>query len=231
LFVALALVGLAWIGARAGETKKGTAAVYKTPEEAFAALTRAADKADAAAVCATLTEESRDTFVAATLFGAAAIKEKLSGKEPDKDKLMQIDQVLTKYGINADAVKDVVAAMMEIKKDPGPATWNAGVRKASQFVKKDRCGFFGEMILLVSREKSGNPFELYRNARLEDLKVDGETAKATMVLKLKDAEVREPVELRKESGSWKVNLSLAMQSGKKSPPPSKEVKETPDRDK
>jgi hypothetical protein len=183
----------------------GGAASYSTPDAAFKGMQTAAEKEDWKAFCETLTDDSRDMMAGSMAFGGMFMSKMgaLGAKEEDKAKLKTIDEVLKKHGLTEEHFS-------KLPKDPMPkdkAGQQAAMRKMVEPVK-DKAAFVGDMMKsMKSLSKDGESnFSMIKSAKLEELKVEGDTAKGVIVTQIKGQDKREPVEFRKVSGSWRVEL-------------------------
>jgi hypothetical protein len=219
LAVGSALLALA--GAGAGEAKKGTDNVFKTPEEAFNAAKAAAEKRDYKTLCGTLTEESLDLLAGGLVVNTLLAKQLGSkvgfGKEYDKDTLEQVDKVLADHGITDEKAKAVMALAVQAKKDKEYESFKAVLKKAVEPVK-DRCAFVADMMGVFANTEKEDHLEGLKAGKLEGLKVAGDSAAGTVVETRAGKEGRSPLEFRKEGGGWKLHLVPPAKKAKGAPP-------------
>jgi hypothetical protein len=110
---AVPLLILAGAPGQTGETKKTP--ICKTPQDAFDAAKAAADKGNVRSLCALLSDENRDMFTAVLLIRAVAVKAGADfAAEQDKAKQKQIEAVLAKHAITAEAARNILAPLAKV---------------------------------------------------------------------------------------------------------------------
>lgn len=201
----LLLSGIAGLESQAGEKKTP---LYKTPQAVFDAARKAAEKGDGKGVIQILSDDNRDGMAGmmviigsfSTQVGAAFAK-----TDEDKEKIKKIDDVLTRYGVTQEMAKNAIALAKEMKgKQPFEAL--PPLRKLLEPVK-DRAGLIADMMVLTDK-KGGKPFDEFKTAKLQDVKVDGDVARGSVLVTKDGAEKTEPIEFRKEGGGWKIHMDM-----------------------
>jgi hypothetical protein len=202
--IRVALFGLVFLGP--GVLVDAGAPPYKSPEDVLAAAMKAVDKEDWRGFCLCLTEDSRVVMVGG--MAQIGVFMKLSAnfpgtKEEDKARFKAIDDVLKKHGLTEEHFS-------KLSKEPMPkdkAGMQAALRKIGAPVK-DRAAFVADMMkTMKSLSKDGqSDFAAIKSAKLEELKVEGDTAKGVIVTQVNEKDKREPIEFRKVSGSWLIEI-------------------------
>lgn len=185
--------------------------MFGGPEAVFATAKQASQNEEWEKLCSCLTDESRDalagmTVVAAGLmrgFGQFAALAGPAKVQAAQAKMQPVVDVLNKHGLDDATLKSM------------PATGLAGGPPSGDRLQqllapiKDRNRFVGDVIRAmkqVTNQSMPPPFQ--SDARLEDLKIDGDTATATMIQTVGGKERREPLKFRKVGISWKIDPGL-----------------------
>jgi hypothetical protein len=118
-------------------------------------------------------------------------------------KMQPVIDVLNKHGLDEATLKSLPTGGMA----GGPP---AGDR-LKQLVApiKDRNRFIGDIIRAmkqVSNQAMPPPYQ--SDAKLDGLKIDGDTATATLIQTVGGRERREPIKFRKVGWTWKIDLGL-----------------------
>ncbi len=204
-------LGLAVAAAAAGAVMAGGSAVYSTPQAAFDAAKRAAEKDDVRGFCGVLDDETRDTIAGGLLVNAAFFTRELGPKlaktDDEKAQLKRVETILARHGFTADALQAIVTKAKELQgKDsaevlPEVVKWLKPAR--------DRCALVADLLALGGKEKKASPLTDVKNSRLDEVKVEGNVARGTVLIKRDDKENTEPIEFRKQGGGWRIHLDLA----------------------
>lgn len=197
--IPLAAAMLLGMLAHSGNAHAGGA---KSPEEAFKAMTKAAEARDAKAFLGNLTSDSQKILTGAMVTMAAAMKQSAGflGGDP-KD----FDNLLTKHKINADKVMAGITMGDAFLKKDGKAIMEIMKSFAGQVA--DQAVFLGDVLEVMRRQEKlkfgqKHPFDEMRNATLKDLSVTGNTAKGQMTTSSQTQEVH----FVREASGWKVDL-------------------------
>ena len=208
--LSLAVLAVLTAGSDAGGGKK----VYKSPQDVFDAAKAALDKKDIKAFAGCLTEDSRDQFAGGMMFVSLMMKgfTEQFGKDEDKAKLKELNEILSKHGITEEFIKSLPKPEITPKdKKPDREELTKAMRKLLTPVK-DRSAFIADMIGFLDRtsKKSGGGFneQIGANPMLKDVKIEGDTAKGVIVATRDGKEVRTPVEFKREGGGWKIDLPM-----------------------
>jgi hypothetical protein len=201
--VLLAVLSLVVI---AGCTKKGSptdqkGAGHKTPEEVFEAAKTAMTSGDYKTFVACLTPEAVDSLAGQLAFGAAFMKgfSALDKKGDSAKKFKPMFDVLDKHGLTDEFFKKNQVKMGKSKAE------NAKALRALGAKIKDAPVFVVD-IMNASPAQQKKEMQDFGSAKLKDLKVDGDTAKATLVSKKQGKDKEEPIEFKKIDGSWKMDI-------------------------
>ncbi len=234
--LAVALLAVATAPAAAGEkTKPNGAKAFETPQAVFAAAREAAKTEDWKGFSNCLTAESRDMLGGVVVFMGAAMKGALNAlyEKEDKDKKELIMQVIkgllkpvmdayARHGVTEAALDKMVASADKLFGGKAePAQVKKVLLKAVEPVK-DRTAFVTDVMTALKKlmqtfgkgdEVSlGNLF-FAKDGRLEDLKVEGDSAKAVMIGTKKGEEKRDPIFFKKQGGGWKIELPMDLPAG------------------
>jgi hypothetical protein len=186
------------------------AKVFKTPQETFDAFLAALNKRDSKAFVGCLTPDTLKEMAGVYAVQGLLRRELVEsgGKDGAKDdKLAKrwkpTFDVLDKHGLTAKATKDV-----KLGKTPAE---HEKAQAAVLPLIKDRAAFLVDYQEALDKDRPKIKEEEL-NAKLTDVKIDGDKATATVVVtikakkdKEKDAEEKEPVEFLKVGDSWKIN--------------------------
>jgi hypothetical protein len=199
------VAGLAmWAGCSSPKSdrddKGGGKKSFDSPQEVFDAAAAAEKQKDHRAAVECLTEDSRDRLAAMLLTVGMLTKAfgSLDKSEQGKEKVKLLDDVFEKHGLTKEVLE-------KAKKAP-PA------RQAEEFKQliKDPTGFVADMLAVMPRlsgkkgDQGAGP--LKGAARLEDLKIDGDTASGVAVTEKDGKKERTPIKFKKEAGGWKIEL-------------------------
>jgi hypothetical protein len=212
LRASLGVLSLLAIALVATDSSAGAKAkVYKTPQEVFDAVQKAGEKQDWKALLGCITADSRDEITGTVVFGALLIKGfgKFATKEEEKANLKKIETLLDKHGITEEN-------LAKLKKDDEKADLNdpvvrKKVMKLLASVVKDKEGFILEFIAAVPpKDKKQGAFEdlVGSNPTLKNVKIDGDSAKGTLVGTRDGMEVTRTLDFRREGGSWRIDLPM-----------------------
>jgi hypothetical protein len=198
---------LAALGAAmAGERAQG----FGTPQEAFEAARGAAQKGDWKGVCATLTDESRDALAGALAVLPSMYKAMARRAGPKEktvlDKLKPLDLVLARHGLNEKMLNNLLAERAE-SADKDEAIKLALPRLLAPV--RDRCAFIADMFDALKKvdEKHAARSPITADAQLNDVTLDGDTAKGVIVTRVPGGrDRRDSVAFRRRAGSWKIDL-------------------------
>lgn len=180
-----------------GDGKGSTpAAEYKTPEEVFTAAKAASDKDDWKTFADCLTEKSRNTL-AGSMAGLALMVKPAPG-QPSKLNYQPVQAVLNKHGLTDDVIKGLH------QREKGFSEKLTAFKLLGETIK-DRGTFIVDVmsafIEMVPGKKSPSPLT---GAELKDLKVEGDTARGTLVTTKAGTEKRYPIEFHKSGNSWRI---------------------------
>jgi hypothetical protein len=181
---------------------------FATPQEAFDAAVAAVHKKNMKGALEVLTDESRDAMTGTVIFVGSMIIAFSEIDPKEKEKVKELKDIFAKHGVTEDALKKL--------KDSGPGpnfdpkTDSEAMKKAmgelGHVVKKDRAGFVAEVFGFLAKQPGSHEALLFDNAKLEDLKIDGNHAKGTIASKENGQTKREPIEFKKVGKGWKIDL-------------------------
>jgi hypothetical protein len=204
-----ALLGLVVFGGCAACAQNGKKApLYATPQAVFDAAKAAAKKGDYRTFHALLTPESGDV-VAGSLVFAGMVMKAAANLDKDADLIRKIDATFAKHGLTM-AVLDKIKPERPIKGFGKELT--AAAKKFARPIK-DKGGFVQDMVTVL---KMANPFG---TATLEAVKIDGDKATGTIVVKQGKKERREPIVFKKIDGGWRIEMPEGGPKKKDRPPP------------
>src|SRR5262249_8454309 len=151
---------------------------YRTPQEAFEAAKKAAQKEDWKGVCATLTDDSRDMLAGALVMTPLRFKAvaKLAGPKGKEilAKLKPRDEVLARHGLSETVLNNLLAAQADT--DPKDAIKLSVKRLLAPI--RDRCAFIADMFNALKKvdESKARRGPINADAELSDVKIKGDTA-------------------------------------------------------
>jgi hypothetical protein len=181
--------------------------VYQTPEEAFRAFMAAGEKEDWKTACECLTDETRDKLAAGLIFGGM-LATGSARTEEEKAKLKPIEDVLAKHGLTKTG-----------KAPAGPKVdLEQGIMRLVASIE-DRSAFIAEFLAALkqaSDDPTKNP--LAGDVKLEDVKVQGDSATGIAVAKVDGREARQPLNFKKVGGGWRIEIPERARPGKDVPP-------------
>jgi hypothetical protein len=185
-----------------------------TPEAVFEKAAAAAKKKDWKAFCGCLTEESRDemagSLVVMTVMmkgvgGLAALGGEEAAKEM-KDQMEKTDAVLKKHGITEESVGKVdMKTLAAGGRDKVKETMNDLLKPV-----KDRDALIADILnaMMEGKDEKENPFKKIGDSKLSDVKIDGDSAKGTIVSTVDGEETKNPIEFKKGSDGWRIHLDM-----------------------
>lgn len=193
--------------------QSGTQPDLTTPEATLEAAKAASAAHDAPKLCQYFTPQAQETL-AASAVALSRLMVSTSGKGngpaagedgPQTELVNALrelletnnltDETLPKIHIDGDA--DEEEQLREVRKLAAPI--------------EDHCAFFADF-MRVLRKHGNNPEGrlIEENAHLEDLTIDGDTAKATFVQSRDGRETRDEIEFRRLDGQWKISRVPAL---------------------
>ena len=183
----------------------GGGSEFSSPEATFATAKAAATKGDYKTFCDCLTTDAQDQLAAGFVFLGGFMQLAMMGDDEDaKAMATEIRELLEKHGVTEDSSSKVNIDMNASEKDQGKE-----MRKLAAPIK-DRPAFIAEFFAVL--EKHGKdktkPFE--SDAKLVDLKTEGDTATATVVQTSEGKEEKNSIEFKKVDGAWKIALGPKM---------------------
>jgi hypothetical protein len=186
--------------------------LYKTPADVFHAFTTAAEKDDWKTTCECMTDDTRDQL-AAGLVMIAGFAEGFAKTEEEKAKLKPLLDVLAKH----------LPAPVQNPEKPKPSN-KLDKTGAEDFEKsmmkgvegiKDRNAFIADMMTALKHVPDGGMANIsksqlfpFRDVKLEELKIQGDTATGFVVAKRDGKEVRQPIGFKKVGDGWKIELKF-----------------------
>ncbi len=188
---------------------------HNSPQAAFDAMKTAGEKKDWKGLSECLTPDSRDAMAGSMVIAGSMMKAMSAfaamapaeDAEKMKTALKNIDEILKKHGIDEEAMEKM-QKKTEGKKPDDPKEVLALLKEIAAPIK-DKPAFIGDMMKALDEmsddDSSGMSFD---NATLKDVKVDGDTATATIVKKTDDGEESDPIAFRKVDGGWLVEIPL-----------------------
>ncbi len=186
----------------------GEAKTYKSPKEVFNAFFSALKRDDWKTAARCLTPDSEKKLAGGMVVGVLFMKGFMTAFA-DKDEtgkvketLKAVDSLLEKHGLTEESLKKADLEKLKELKD-NPEEGKKLLLKLGGMVK-DRGGFIGGIVALMKKSgKSGGPFDV-QGAELQDVKIEGDKAKGTAVVKKGDKEERKELEFRKIGGGWRM---------------------------
>jgi hypothetical protein len=173
-----------------------------TPEATLRAARSAAASHDYSALCRLMTPSARELLAAGLVVFGDFVKTVSKGKEnsPQAKLAEKIGEVFEKHGLNEKTIPRI-----RINRNASQEDQDREMRKLAGPVK-DHFAFVAD-VLKTMHEYGGKPDArlIEENARIEDLKVSGDTATATFVQSRKGKESKSPIVFQKVEGGWKIS--------------------------
>ena len=203
------------LAAFSADSVAGGKKVYKSPLEVFEAAKKAAEKEDIKTLLGCITADSRDAIAGGFVWMAGFIR--AFGKFAKEDDVgKKLDKVLEKHGLTEEIFKKLEEKKEKIDLND-PVQAKAAFLQLAKLVK-DRDGFILDIAAIADKKNKAGAFEdlVGSNPTLKDVKIAGDVAKGVLVGTKDGAEVRKPLEFRREDGSWKIDVPLPEMKRKKS---------------
>jgi protein-tyrosine-phosphatase len=181
-------------------TPSAATARYATPQEVLDANQKATNARDWTVVLATVTPESQDVLVGSAAFGAV----NLAASDP------QIAEVLKKYGIPAEKFRLKPADVRAGNFRDVVNRMNERQRQLLDLID-DKPRFFAEIMEQQEQylKRMGVSAVPQRpEAKLMDVKINGDAASGKQSVALKGKTVEVPVLFKKVGGSWLLHASM-----------------------
>ena len=185
--------------------------VYASPEEVFNASRIAIQKKDLRAWCRCLTDDSRDII--------ALTRVQFSFKRDATQEDKAIMEVQAKYGLTEEHLAKLEPEAKAMRRpDVGPEDSLRFAQKVLQPVS-DRNGFFADLYgIILSKPGAGNPFGIFAEGKLNDVKIDGKMAMG--IISVGGAEGAIPMMFRKQDQGWRIDIiETEKQEAQRMPPP------------
>jgi len=205
-------------------TRPAVAANYETPQAVFAAAKSALVKKDWNGFFGTLDDDSRDVMAGMMVMVGQMMKAFAGLAPPEKrDEVEQglkaINDVFAKHGLTPDVLKKVTpkGGVFALGQQKDKAKMIATFKGMAAPIN-DRQAFLADVLTAMQKlDKDGKmdaPFAA--EAKLEDLKITGDTADATIVSKERDGSTkREPLKFKRGADGWKIAIPLDNLTGKR----------------
>ncbi len=183
---------------------------HRSPEAVFQTAKTATENQDWEKFCDCLTPESQDNLAGMLVYGAMMVRS-MSGMAamagPDKareaeEKMKPVMAVLERHGLDEQTLKESQA---ETQRAVGGNRQEMIQKLVSPI--KDRGKFVADMINAMremGQQENATPFQ--SDARLEDVKIDGDSATGQIVQTKNGVERKDGIRFQKISGRWKIDL-------------------------
>lgn len=176
-----------------------------TPEETFKLAQAAAEKGNWKGVVVHMTPESQEMFAGGLAFAGVMMQAfaELGGPEGAKE-AQKIKAVLAKHGLTE-------AAMKKLEGDDSVKNPEEAIKKIVAPIK-DRGAFIGDMMTAFKDTKGfkENDSPISKDAKLKDVKIDGNNAKGTVEFEKNGEKTEDPIAFKKVNGKWLLDLTEAM---------------------
>jgi hypothetical protein len=181
------------------------AKVYKTPEEVFDASKAAAKKGDLKGFFALVEPDSVKQLSAGLAIAGVNLRNLAATGKVKKEVYQPILDVMDKHGLTADATKKVKPDPME--KDPEKVLKAA---KPLLELIKDKPAFAADVLKAFQKAsgKDDADFKVLANAKLKDLKINGDKATGTVVNTIDGEEKKDPITFVKVGKGWMMKLDF-----------------------
>jgi len=178
--------------------RRDAGAAYNSPQAVFDAAQAAQKKDDYKTFVACFTPEAQKDMAAGLAFHALTQQAAARNDEKLRTQLKPILDALTKNGLTDEVGK-------KVKLNPASPQEAEKVQKEVQGLIKDPAAFAVDLMTAYSRTEPFNrkPPDM-PTPQLTDVKVDGDKARGTIVVKVQGQELKQPAEFAKVGGSWKL---------------------------
>lgn len=200
----LALIVAVATNARAQAPAKPAAGGGATPEETFKLAQAAAEKENWKGAVSHMTAESQEMFAGGLAFAGMMMQAfaELGGPDGAKD-AKKIKDVLAKHGLTE-------AAMKKLEGDDSIKGPEEAIKKIVGPIK-DRGAFIGDMLNAFKGTKGfKNESPIAKEAKLKDVKIDGNTAKGKVEFEKDGKQTEEEIAFKKVGGKWLLDLTDAL---------------------
>jgi hypothetical protein len=181
------------------------AKVYETPQKVFDAATAAAKKGDMKAFFALLDPDSVNQLTAGMAVSATFVRglADLDKTGKTKEALKPLEKVMDKHGLTAEATKK----LKPIKPEKDLQKLAKEAKPLLELIK-DKPGFISDVLpvfeKLTKKGDGDDGFKAMGSAKLKDVKVDGDKATGTVVMKKGDEDKSEPIKFVKVGKGWRI---------------------------
>ena len=194
---------------------------YESPQAVFDAAKTAGVSEDWEGFCHCLTPESQENLsgmmamagiMMKDLWGLAALGGD-DGAKKVQEQIAQFDTFFAKHGLDDKTLKKI----QDDFKTPEEAVGALGK------IVEDKTAFIGEMIAAfhaMGDSKNEGMQPSWENAKLVDLRIDGDTATAIVVQTKDKKEEKEPIGFKKIDGTWLIDLTYMPKDSAARPPAS-----------
>lgn len=179
---------------------------YATPEATFETAKSAVASEDYQAFCGCLTSEVRDEMAAGLVMvgGFMQMAGEMPMEGPDaekaKDAAKKVKAIMEKHGLTEDSMAEISIDLNVSKEEQK--------KEMLKLVEpiEDRDAFVAELIpVLLETGEESDPKPIEQDAKLTDLKTEGDTATATVVQTREGKEKKGPIAFKKVDGEWKIS--------------------------
>jgi hypothetical protein len=195
------ILGAVLLAGADADRPKGEVVVYKTPQAVFEAAFAAQKKGDDRTFIGCLAPWTQRKMAAAVAFSGLHQQFAAQGPKGEKykEQFKMILAVLDKHGLSHDVTKKFEGRLGKEKEQ------EAIIRELGGLIKEP-VAFFGDLQEAYSRTE---PFNRKRDlpaveAKLTDVKIDGDKATGTAILKVDGKEVKHPADFIKVGGGWRL---------------------------
>ncbi|NQU26609.1 MAG: hypothetical protein HQ567_35440 [Candidatus Nealsonbacteria bacterium] len=175
---------------------------YATPEATFETAKKAMTDKDYKTFCGCLTPECRDDQAAGLVLAGslAPLTAQLEGTEEAKADAAKATAVIEKHGLTQESTAKILRDLAT-----NPEDRKKGLQKLVEPIK-DRDAFIAEFFsVTVDTAGSSEEKVIVDDAKLTDLKTDGDTTTATCVETREGSETKKAIAFKKIDGQWKIS--------------------------
>jgi hypothetical protein len=194
---ALLLAALA-PAADAQAEKRDSGAAYNSPQAVFEAAQAAQKKEDFKSFVACFAPEAQKELAAGLAFQALRQQAAVRGDEKLRTQFKPILDALNKHGLTDEVGK-------KVKLNPSDRAEAEQAQRELQGLIKEPAALAADLMTAYSKTEPFNrkPAEV-PTPQLTDVKIDGDKARGTIVVKVQGRELKQPAEFVKVGGSWKL---------------------------
>ncbi len=192
--------------------------IYASPQEVFKAAQKASAKDDMKSWCECVTTGSRDLRAAMGVVMLFDTRQKLAKLDKEgKTQAQAIDDVFAKHRLTGEFLASMQGKLDILFEEKAGVEVKLEVAGSLLLPVRDRNAFAADLHKTLDKFTKRSPLsviEVFRDAKLTEVKQDGDTAQGTMTA---DRGGGVPLAFRKQGEGWRIDL-IAMEARPQMPP-------------